>query len=174
MYYIGEGRRWKKRSHEYSDDFAWCYGCGRLNENGHHFRTGWQGDTTITIYKPLPEHTALPGFVYGGLIASLIDCHGTGLASLALQQKNVEQEGGNSEPPRFVTASLKVDFLKPTPHGVPLKAIGVVEEVILRSGKSIQKYLLKKLFAQREKSLRLLCPQRLSKNRIILNFGIIV
>lgn len=75
---------------EYSDDFAWCYGCGRLNENGHHFRTGWQGDNTITIYKPLPEHTALPGFVYGGLIASLIDCHGTGSASLALQQKNME------------------------------------------------------------------------------------
>lgn len=114
---------------EYSDDFAWCYGCGRLNKNGHHFRTGWQGDNTITIYKPLPEHTALPGFVYGGLIASLIDCHGTGSASLALQQKNVEKEGGNSEPPRFVTASLKVDFIKPTPHGVPLKAIGVVEEV---------------------------------------------
>lgn len=71
---------------EYPDDFAWCYGCGRMNEQGHQFRTGWQEDKTITKYKPMPEHTAIPGFVYGGLIASLIDCHGTGSASLALHR----------------------------------------------------------------------------------------
>ena len=28
---------------EYPDDFAWCYGCGRLNKDGHHLRTSWQG-----------------------------------------------------------------------------------------------------------------------------------
>ncbi len=28
----------------YPDDFAWCYGCGRLNNDGHHLRTGWQGE----------------------------------------------------------------------------------------------------------------------------------
>ena len=73
----------------YPDDYAWCYGCGGfLNEKGHHFRTGWQGEQTVTIYNPLPEHTAIPGFVYGGLIASLIGFHGTGSASLALHRKN--------------------------------------------------------------------------------------
>ena len=113
----------------YPDDFAWCYGCGRLNESGHQFRTGWQGDNSITIYEPLPEHTAIPGFVYGGLIASLIDCHGTGSAALALHRKNGNEIGDGTEPPRFVTGSLKVDFLKPTPHGVPLKAIGTIEEI---------------------------------------------
>ncbi|MCM3567668.1 PaaI family thioesterase [Neobacillus mesonae] len=114
---------------EYPDDFAWCYGCGRLNETGHHFRTGWQGEKTVTIYSPKPEHHALPGFVYGGLIASLIDCHGTGSASLALHRKNGHEPGEGAEPPRFVTASLHVNFLKPTPNGVPLKAVGTVEEV---------------------------------------------
>lgn len=114
---------------EYSDDFAWCYGCGRLNEKGHHFRTGWQGEKTLTIYNPNQEHLALPGFVYGGLIASLIDCHGTGSASLALHRKNGHEPGEGAEPPRFVTASLKVEFVKPTPHGVPLKAIGTVHEI---------------------------------------------
>ncbi|MBT9282958.1 MAG: hypothetical protein KM312_10005 [Hydrogenibacillus schlegelii] len=29
----------------------------------------------MTEHNPRPEHLALPGFVYGGLIASLIDCH---------------------------------------------------------------------------------------------------
>jgi acyl-coenzyme A thioesterase PaaI-like protein len=114
---------------DYPDDFAWCYGCGRLNENGHHFRTGWQGEQTMTIYTPKPEHLALPGFVYGGLIASLIDCHGTGSASLALHRKNGHEPGDGVEPPRFVTASLKVEFAKPTPHGVPLKAIGTIQEI---------------------------------------------
>lgn len=114
---------------DYADDYSWCYGCGRLNEEGLHLRTGWDGDNTITIYKPRPEHKAIQGFIYGGLIASLIDCHGTGSASAALHRKNGHQLGDGVEPPRFVTASLHVDYLKPTPAGVPLKAIGRPEEV---------------------------------------------
>lgn len=113
----------------YADDFSKCYGCGRLNEDGLQLRTGWDGDQTITIYKPRPEHKAVPGFVYGGLIASLIDCHGTGSASLAAFKKSGYHLGDGNEPPRFVTASLSVNYLKPTPEGVPLKAIGTPEEV---------------------------------------------
>ncbi len=113
----------------YPDEFAWCYGCGRKNDAGHQFRTNWQGDNTVTIYTPLPEHTAIPGFVYGGVIASLIDCHGTGSASLALHRKNGHEIGDGAEPPRFVTASLKVDFIKPTPQAVALKAVGTIHEI---------------------------------------------
>lgn len=116
---------------EYPDDFAWCYGCGRLNETGHHFRTGWHENNqqTKTVFQPEAAHTALPGFVYGGIMASLIDCHGTGSASLALHRKNGHEPGEGEDPPRFVTASLHVDFVMPTPHGVPLKAIGTVTEI---------------------------------------------
>lgn len=114
---------------DYPEDFAWCYGCGRMNTEGHHFRTGWDGNETVTYYKPGPQHKAIPGFVYGGLIASLIDCHGTGSASLALYRKNGFEPGSDEEPPRFVTASLHVDFLKPTPDGQVLKAVGTVEEI---------------------------------------------
>ncbi|WP_043932492.1 PaaI family thioesterase [Bacillus sp. EB01] len=113
----------------YPEDFAWCYGCGRLNKDGHHLRTGWQGDQTVTIYTPQPKYMGIPGFIYGGMIASLIDCHGTGSASLALHRKNGNEIGDGVEPPRFVTASLNVEFLKPTPQDVPLKAIGTVEEI---------------------------------------------
>ncbi|WP_088006811.1 PaaI family thioesterase [Indiicoccus explosivorum] len=114
---------------EYGEAFAHCYGCGRLNENGLKLRTGWDGDETVTIYEPKSEHTAIPGFVYGGLIASLVDCHGTGSASLALHRKNGFEPGSGEEPPRFVTGSLHVDYLKPTPQGVPLKAVGRVQEI---------------------------------------------
>ena len=114
---------------DYADDFAWCYGCGRLNEEGHHFRTYWNGEQTETVYQPKKEHTAIPGFVYGGLLASLIDCHGTGSAALALHRKNGFEPGSGEPAPRFVTGSLHVDFLKPTPQNVELKAIGTVEEI---------------------------------------------
>ncbi len=117
---------------EYPDDFAWCHGCGRLNRNGYHFRTGWRGNETITIYNPKKPNLhsgGIPGYVYGGFIASFIDCHGTGSASLALHRKNGFEPGSGKEPPRFVTASLQVQYVKPTPQGVQLKAVGKVEEV---------------------------------------------
>lgn len=113
----------------YADDFAWCYGCGRLNEDGHHFRTGWDGEKTVTYYEPSEKHTAIPGFVYGGVIASLVDCHGTGSCALALHRKNGYEPGDEAEVPRFVTASLNVNYLKPTPQGIQLKAVGTVEEI---------------------------------------------
>lgn len=114
---------------EYPDDFALCYGCGRLNKNGLQVRTGWDGDKTVTYFTPKEDHTALPGFVYGGVLASFIDCHGTGSAALALHRKNGHEPGDAVDPPRFVTASLNVNFLKPTPHGIQLKAIGTIEEI---------------------------------------------
>lgn len=114
---------------DYPDDFAHCYGCGRLNEGGLKLRTGWDMDQTVTIYTPQSNHTAVPGVVYGGIIASLIDCHGTGSASLALHRKNGHEPGSEVEPPRFVTAFLEVDYIKPTPTSVPLKAIGKVNEI---------------------------------------------
>lgn len=114
---------------DYADDFSWCFGCGRLNEAGYKLRTGWEGDKTVTQYTPEPKYTAIPGFVYGGLIASVIDCHGTGSASLALHRKNGHEPGSGIEPPRFVTASLHVDYVKPTPAGKTLMAVGTPEEI---------------------------------------------
>jgi acyl-coenzyme A thioesterase PaaI-like protein len=112
----------------YPDDLSYCYGCGRLNEDGHHFRTRWDGDETVTVFEPAPRHIAIPGYVYGGLLASLIDCHSTGTAAAAAYRAEGRPMG--SDPPfRFVTASLRVDYLKPTPLGVPLTVRGVVKEV---------------------------------------------
>lgn len=112
----------------YPDDVAHCYGCGRLNEHGYHIQSFWQGEETISRFTPKPYHTAIPGFVYGGLIASLIDCHGTGTAALAAYK--AENRTPDSLPAlRFVTASLQVDYLKPTPLGSELELIGKVIEL---------------------------------------------
>ena len=112
----------------YPDDVAHCYGCGRLNEHGHQIKSFWDGDETVSHFTPKEYHTAIPGYVYGGLIASLIDCHGTGTAALAAYR--AENRDPNSLPPlRFVTASLQVDYLKPTPLGVELELRGKVLEL---------------------------------------------
>lgn len=112
----------------YPSDLSHCYGCGRLNEHGHQIKTRWDGDETVTRFLPKPYHTAIPGYVYGGLIASLIDCHGTGSAAMAAYR--ADGRSWDSQPPfRYVTASLHVNYLRPTPIGVTLEIRGRIKEI---------------------------------------------
>jgi acyl-coenzyme A thioesterase PaaI-like protein len=112
----------------YPDNVAHCYGCGRLNGHGHQIKTHWDGDETVTYFTPLPYHTAVPGYVYGGLIASLIDCHSTGTAAAAMYR--AEGREMDSLPAfRFVTGSLHVDYLKPTPIQGQLEIRGRVKAI---------------------------------------------
>lgn len=112
----------------YDDSVSHCFGCGRLNDQGLQIRTYWDGDETVTRYRPEPFHTAVPGYVYGGLIASLIDCHSTGTAAAAAHRakgRTMDTAPGF----RFVTASLHVDYLQPTPLEGWLEVRGKVKEV---------------------------------------------
>jgi acyl-coenzyme A thioesterase PaaI-like protein len=112
----------------YPDNVSHCYGCGAQNERGHQIKTYWDGDETVTRYRPEPYHTSVPGFAYGGLIASLIDCHSTGTAAAAMYR--AEGREMDSLPAfRFVTGSLQVSFLKPTPLGPELEIRGLVKEI---------------------------------------------
>lgn len=109
----------------YAEDVSHCYGCGRLNEEGLHIKSYWDGEGSVARFIPKPCHMAAPGFVYGGVIASLIDCHGTGTAAAAAYR--FEGRAMDTQPNlRFVTASLKVDYLLPTPLGPELVARGKV------------------------------------------------
>lgn len=98
----------------YPEDVAHCFGCGRLNEIGHQIKTRAVGEETITEFVPDPHHTGIPGYAYGGLVASIIDCHSTGSAAIfAMQERGMPI--GDGEALRFVTARLEVDYLLPTP-----------------------------------------------------------
>lgn len=112
----------------YPENPAHCYGCGRLNEQGHHIRTDWDGDETVAVFTPEPWHIAIPGFVYGGVIASLVDCDSTGTAAAAAYRA-ASREPGTEPPFRFVTGALRVDYLKPTPLGPPLTIRARVKEI---------------------------------------------
>jgi acyl-coenzyme A thioesterase PaaI-like protein len=112
----------------YADSVSHCFGCGRLNEQGLQIKTYWDGDETVTRFRPQPFHTAIPGYVYGGLISSLVDCHSTGTAAAAAyraQGRTMDTVPGL----RFVTASLHVDYLRPTPIEGSLELRGKVKKV---------------------------------------------
>jgi acyl-coenzyme A thioesterase PaaI-like protein len=103
----------------YPDEVAVCYGCGRNNPNGLRIETRWDGEEGVCRFTPEPHHTAFPGFVYGGLVASLIDCHSMGTAIAAAYQA-AGRDPGTAPEITYVTGNLHVRYLEPTPTGVEL------------------------------------------------------
>lgn len=107
----------------YDPGFQVCYGCGAQNDKGLHLKSHIDGDRVVAEYVPAPHEVGVPGVAYGGLIASLIDCHGiaTGAAHFLSEYPD--------HPPRCVTASLHVEFRAPTPvDGTPMKLSAWVTE----------------------------------------------
>ena len=107
----------------YPERYAHCYGCGRLHPDGWQVKSYWLDDepgVAVCHFTPGEHYTGgWPHVMYGGVIASLIDCHSGGTASAA---KAMELGlADDAEIPRFVTASLTVDFTAPTPVGSPLE-----------------------------------------------------
>ena len=101
----------------YPDEYSHCYGCGRLNEVGHQIKSYWDGDEGVCRIVPQKHYSGgMKDILYGGLIASLMDCHGAATAAAA-KARELEIELKPGVMPRFVTASLKVDYRSPTPVG---------------------------------------------------------
>ena len=112
----------------YPDDFAHCYGCGRNNVEGHQLKSFVEGDEVVAHFTPSSYHIAVPGFVYGGLLASLVDCHAMATAAAATELA-AGRKVGERQVERYVTAALRVDYLKPTPLGGELEIRGRVTEL---------------------------------------------
>lgn len=94
-----------------------CYGCGSANPDGLHLKSYWSADGTTVIarFEPQPKFTSgFKGALYGGLIASLIDCHSNWTA-MAFGYKAEGREPGSQPVIVSVTGTLSVKYLKPTP-----------------------------------------------------------
>lgn len=115
----------------YNDATAVCYGCGKHNTHGLHVQTHWNGTEGISHFTPQPYHTAFPGVVYGGILASLIDCHSIGTAIAAMHDAEGQPYGTEPEI-TCVTGQLNVTYLKPTPIGVELVIRAHVKELTTR------------------------------------------
>ena len=116
----------------YLKENAHCYGCGYENQEGYQIKSYPDGDEAVCHFTADSKYSGgFPGNIYGGLIASLMDCHA---AAAAAWGKHKEQGLDMEITPlkRFVTASLKVDFLKPAPSEVPLELRARVNEIVNR------------------------------------------
>ncbi len=112
----------------YPEHFSHCYGCGVLNEHGLRIKSYWDGEESVCTFQPMPYHTSFPGFVYGGLIASVIDCHSTATAAAAAYR--ADGRAMDTDPPlRYVTASLRVDYILPTPLDSPMMLRSAIKEM---------------------------------------------
>lgn len=99
---------------QYLDARADCWGCGRNNPDGLYLKSRWDGDEAVAQFLPKAQHTGHKGVLNGGIIATLMDCHCMGLA-MAQAHRAARREIGSQPLITYVTASLKVDYLKPTP-----------------------------------------------------------
>jgi acyl-coenzyme A thioesterase PaaI-like protein len=105
---------------------ATCYGCGPANDKGLRIKSYWSGDgkEVVAHFKPRPEHNAgFPNVMYGGLVASLIDCHSIWTA-IAWTYRAEGRPHGSSPSISYVTGQITVRFLRPTPldHPAVLRA----------------------------------------------------
>ncbi|MFX0168549.1 MAG: PaaI family thioesterase [Candidatus Hodarchaeota archaeon] len=105
-----------------------CYGCGRNNEQGLQLKSYWAGNETVATWQAKPYHLAFPGALCGGVIATLIDCHATNTANAAAYKAEGDEIG--SKPLKgYVTGSLSVKYLRPTPVDQPVTLRARVKEI---------------------------------------------
>ena len=93
-----------------------CFGCGPANDKGLRIKSRVEGDEVVADWTPEPHHHAFPGMVNGGIVASLLDCHGNWAATYYLMTK-----AGADAPPCTVSAEIYVKYLRPTPASGPLR-----------------------------------------------------
>lgn len=108
---------------------ATCYGCGPANEHGLHIKSYWNDDGTAVVatFHPQPKFNAgFPNVMYGGLVASLIDCHSIWTA-IAWAYREEGRPHGSAPSISYVTGKLEVSFRQPTPLDAPIKLSARVE-----------------------------------------------
>jgi acyl-coenzyme A thioesterase PaaI-like protein len=93
-----------------------CFGCGAANEKGLRIKSYPEGDGLVAEFRPEAHHEAFPGVVNGGILGTLLDCHGNWTAVWALQRAS-----GAEKPPVTVTADFHVFLRRPTPMDAVLK-----------------------------------------------------
>jgi uncharacterized protein (TIGR00369 family) len=106
-----------------------CFGCGPANPDGLRIRSFEAGDgTVVATWTPRREHEAFDGYVNGGILGTLVDCHSNWAAVAHLMRTT-----GTTEPPSTVTSELSLRYRRPTPSGVPLRLVARVVEATDRT-----------------------------------------
>jgi acyl-coenzyme A thioesterase PaaI-like protein len=97
-----------------------CFGCGAANPDGLHLKSEWDGDDAVARWMPAERYSAGPKHVLnGGIIATLLDCHG--VCTAIAEDYRREGRAIGSEPQLWhATTTLDVRYLRPAPTDAPL------------------------------------------------------
>lgn len=91
-----------------------CFGCGPANEKGLRLKSYAGPDgTVVATFTPWPEHDNGAGFLNGGIIATVLDCHSGAAVTHTAFEHGWEPLGGALLP--FVTAGIDVRYRRPAP-----------------------------------------------------------
>ena len=101
-----------------------CFGCGPANAEGLQIKSYPIENGLKMTFETEEMHQAFPGMINGGIIGTLMDCHGNWTAAMAIMESRKE-----TEPPCTVTARYSIKLRRPTPHGVPLEITSQVESL---------------------------------------------
>jgi acyl-coenzyme A thioesterase PaaI-like protein len=96
-----------------------CFGCGPANTKGLQLRSYAVDGVVTARFQPWPEHDNGLGYLNGGIISTILDCH-----SAAAVLREADQHGWAPLPGAalsYVTAGLDVRFLRPSPLGTPVE-----------------------------------------------------
>jgi acyl-coenzyme A thioesterase PaaI-like protein len=104
-----------------------CFGCGHANPRGFHLRSYRAGDLTIAEFTPGSEHDNGFGFLNGGIISTVLDCHGAAVVMWEAAQR--EWHAAPGAPVPFITAGFAVRFLRPTPLGPALRLVAAPKSI---------------------------------------------
>ncbi len=96
-----------------------CFGCGPANPRGLQLRSFETDGVVTATFTPWPEHDNGLGFLNGGIICTLLDCHSAAAAFLAADRAGFGPSAGDPLP--MVTAGLEVRYLRPAPLAGPVE-----------------------------------------------------
>ena len=97
-----------------------CFGCGPTNAKGLQLKS-FEGpdDTVRAVFQPWPEHDNGLGYLNGGIIATLLDCHSAAAVVLGAMQRGLTPDGTL----QYVTAGIDVSYRRPSPLHEPAELV---------------------------------------------------
>lgn len=106
---------------------AACFGCGPSNPKGLQLKSHARDGAFVATFRPWPEHDNGVGFLNGGIISTVLDCHSaSAVMHEAAEQGWLPLPGAALS---HVTARLDVRFLRPAPLDEPVELRAVLTSV---------------------------------------------
>jgi acyl-coenzyme A thioesterase PaaI-like protein len=101
-----------------------CFGCGHANPGGLHLRSFPEDGYVVAHFTPWPEHGNGLGYLNGGIISTVLDCHSAAAVILEAETRGWPALTGARLP--YVTAGLAVRYLRPSPLDQAVELRGYV------------------------------------------------